>query len=79
MRLPASFTHPLFALFLSGFMSCIITGIATWKVLGFVPDFFWRWMAAWTSAWPVAFVLALVFAPVIRKLAVSMCEPPANP
>lgn len=37
--LPARFAPVLFSLILSGLMSFIVTGVATWKALGFGAGF----------------------------------------
>ncbi len=58
----------LFGFFLSGFMSFLVSGIATLRALGPIPGFFGDWIAAWLPAWAVAFPSVLVVAPIARRL-----------
>ena len=57
-----------FGLLLSGFMSFLVSGVATFTAIGFVPDVFGSWITAWLSSWAVAFPAVLVVAPVVRRL-----------
>ena len=66
--IPARFIPFLFSLITSGLMSCIVCGVATWKALGFVPDFLAAWMRAWSLAWPIAFAVLLVVGPIVRRV-----------
>jgi hypothetical protein len=75
-RLPHRFAPGLFALLTSGLMSLLVSGVATWKALSFVPDFASRWMVAWGNAWPIAFATLLVIAPFVRRLVAMLVEPP---
>jgi len=65
--------HPRFAPFLFGFllsgmMSFIISGIATFRAMGAIDGFFGLWMSAWMLSCAVAFPTVLVVAPVVRRL-----------
>ena len=65
--------HPRFAPFLFGFllsgmMSFIISGIATFRAMDAIDGFFGLWMSAWMPSWAVAFPTVLVVAPVVRRL-----------
>ncbi|WP_293576102.1 DUF2798 domain-containing protein [Phaeobacter sp.] len=66
--LPARFAPVLFGLILSGIMSCIVTGVATLKTVGFSRDFVASWMSSWSFSWPVAFAVVLFVAPAVRRL-----------
>ena len=66
--LPARFAPVLFGLLLSGFMSCIVTCIATVKEIGLGPQTLASWMGAWSLSWPVAFIVVLFVAPLTRRL-----------
>ena len=59
----------VFALILSGLMSCLVSGIATLRALGPVAGFLGLWFQAWITSWLVAFPAALVVAPLARRLA----------
>ncbi|MBY6057509.1 DUF2798 domain-containing protein [Leisingera daeponensis] len=75
--LPARFAPVLFALLLSGMMSCIVSGIATLRVTG-LDGFAAAWMAAWSVSWPVAFPAVLVVAPVARRLVARLVRQPSE-
>ncbi len=58
-----------FGLFLTFFMTFIITGISTVLVAGVdVPGFAALWFRAWMSSWAVAFPAVLVVAPFVRRI-----------
>lgn len=69
------FAPILFGFILSGLMSLLVSGIATWRALGLPPDFFGLWMAAWLNAWIVAFPAVLVVAPITRRLVAKLVKP----
>lgn len=62
------FQQPLFALLLSGVMSCIVSGIATLRSVGLTGEMPSLWMSAWWLSWAVAFPSILVLAPLVRRL-----------
>ena len=66
--IPPRYAPALFAFILSGAMSCIVSGVATLRALGLVPDFFSHWMSAWMFSWAVAFPMVLIIAPVTRRI-----------
>ena len=68
IKLPARFEHPLFALLLSGLMSLLVSGVATWNALGGHGGFAAKWLGAWLHSWLVAFPAVMVIAPLVRKL-----------
>lgn len=49
-------------------MSCIVSGVVTFKALGLPPDFIGLWLNSWVFAWLVAFPSALVAGPLARKI-----------
>jgi hypothetical protein len=67
-RLPARFELPLFALLLSGLMSLLVSGVATWNAVGLYAEFTDKWLSAWLNSWLVAFPAVMVVAPLVRKL-----------
>lgn len=77
-RLPHRFQPILFGLFLSGFMSLIVSGIATLRAIGLDGDFVFKWLTSWAGAWAVAFPAVLVVAPVVRRMVARMTLPPAG-
>ncbi len=49
-------------------LSMLMTLWVTWINLGFVDDFFWRWLKAWALAFPAAFICVLVLVQPVMKL-----------
>lgn len=74
--LPQNFAPALFGLILSGLMSLLVSGIATYRAAGFGADYFALWTGAWLTAWLVAFPAVLVVAPVARRTAALLVERP---
>ena len=69
--------HVAFGFLLSGFMSLIVSGIATARILGATvladpSSALGSWMGTWLSSWLVAFPVVLVVAPVVRRLVAAM-------
>lgn len=75
--LPKTFAPALFGLILSGLMSLLVSGISTYRVVGFDDPFAGAWISAWLTAWLVAFPVVLLVAPLARR-AVSLLVSP-NP
>ena len=71
-RLPARFEPPLFALLLSGLMSLLVSGVATWNAVGPYAGFPDKWLSSWLSSWGVAFPAVMVVAPLVRKIVARM-------
>ncbi|KIT17031.1 DUF2798 domain-containing protein [Jannaschia aquimarina] len=66
--IPARFAPALFGLILSGLMSLIVSGFATWRAIGLVEGFGATWTGAWLGSWAIAFPTVLVVAPLTRRL-----------
>ncbi len=66
--IPRRFAPALFGLILSGCMSLVVSGIATWRTTGPEPGFVRVWTDAWLTAWLIAFPIALVAAPLARRV-----------
>lgn len=66
----------LMPLILSIFMSCIVSGVATLRGVGWRDDFFSLWISAWGLSWAIAFPTLLLVLPVVRKLVGLMVAPP---
>lgn len=58
--IPKRYAPQLFAFLLSGQMSLLISGLSTWRALGWVSDFPSLWLGAWVTAWLVAFPAVLL-------------------
>ncbi len=66
--MPKKYAHILFGLLLSGLMSFVVSGIATFRALGLNETFFVDWSESWLFSWMVAFPTVLVVAPLVRKM-----------
>lgn len=71
---PQRFAPLLFGLILSGLMSLLVSGISTWRAVGFGPGFGGLWLGAWLTAWLVAFPTVLGVAPLTRRLVARLVE-----
>lgn len=75
-KLPARFYPYALPFVISIIMSCIVSGIATLKALGPVPDFFNLWMHGWAFSWVIAFPTLLTVMPLARRIVLSFVEKP---
>lgn len=67
-KLPARYNAVAFPFVLSIMMSCIISGVSILRALGWVENFFGKWMGAWGISWLIAFPTVLVILPLVRKI-----------
>lgn len=77
--LPARFAPWLFALFMSLFMSFLMSGVLTLVNLGPVPGFVRLWLHAFGVAWVIAFPCALVVTPLVRCIVTALTRPTPGP
>lgn len=70
--IPARFAPILFGLILSGLMSFIVSGLSTYRALGFVEGFVRIWAGNWAVSWAIAFPTVLVVAPITRKIVAKL-------
>jgi hypothetical protein len=75
--MPARFAPLLFGFILSGLMSLLVSGIATFRNAGLVDGFFGIWVSAWLPSWLIAFPVVLVVAPLARRLVGFLVKAPA--
>lgn len=66
--LPKRYEQIAFGLLLSGMMSFIVSGLATFLGLGLSADFLFHWIKAWLPSWAFAFPVVLVVAPFVRRI-----------
>jgi hypothetical protein len=71
---PARAAPFLFGFLLSGFMSLMVSGIATYR--NATSDFASHWMLSWLSSWVIAFPVVLVVAPLVRRIVGRLCASP---
>ena len=57
----------LFSLILSGLMSMLVSGVATFRAIGLTPDFVDMWASTWLVAWIFAFPAVLLVAPLAQR------------
>ncbi|MGI9370574.1 MAG: DUF2798 domain-containing protein [Ruegeria sp.] len=75
--IPARFAPALFGFIMSGMMSCMVTGIATLKAVGFGPSTLANWLTSWAFSWPIAFTVILIASPAVRRLVQRLVRPDA--
>lgn len=75
--MPARFAPVLFGFILSGMMSLLVSGIATFRNAGLIDGFVSIWLGAWLPSWLIAFPVVLVVAPVARRLVGVLVKAPA--
>lgn len=73
-KLPARYTSIVMPLVLSIFMTFIVSGVATFKSIGFTPTFLQMWMSAWLLSWIIAFPALLLVLPVVRRVVAAIVE-----
>lgn len=73
--IPARYAPVVFGFFLSGMMSCVVSGIATLRAMGLGEGVLQGWMMAWAYSWAVAFPLVLVVAPIARRIVNGLVRP----
>jgi hypothetical protein len=66
--IPARFAPILFGFILSGLMSCMVSGLSTFRALGLGAGFPAAWAGNWLLSWAIAFPVVLVVAPITRRL-----------
>ena len=78
-KLAARHAQWVMPLFLSLFMTCVVSGISTLRVLGWGPAFLGVWFASWMWSWLVAFPAVLVVLPLVKRLTAALVDvrPPA--
>jgi hypothetical protein len=48
-------------------MSLVVSGISTFRAVGWVPHYLALWTSAWLTAWLVAFPIVLIAVPMVRR------------
>ena len=67
--LPARSEGLVFAVILSGLMSCIVTAIVTFRALGLTSIALRQLFASWPISWAMALPVVFTLAPLVRRLA----------
>ena len=58
--IPKKYAPQLFAFILSGQMSLVISGVSTWRAIGWGSPPPSQWLGAWLMAWVIAFPAVLL-------------------
>lgn len=66
--IPARYQQYVFGFILSGLMSFMVSGIATYRSLGMIDGFFLVWITNWLPSWTVAYPTLLVVSPITRRI-----------
>jgi hypothetical protein len=56
-------------------MTFLVSGVATYRAIGFGDAAIAKWMTSWMIAWAVAFPTMLIMMPVVRRLLLRVIEP----
>lgn len=64
----ARYQHLVFGFILSGLMSFIVSGIATFRTVGMIDGFLTLWIFNWLPSWAVAYPTVLVVSPFTRRI-----------
>jgi hypothetical protein len=66
--IPRKYQHQVFAFFMAGLMSCLMSLVISIFNVGLVDNILQIWLHAWGFAFVVAFPAVLVVAPLVRRL-----------
>jgi Na+/H+ antiporter NhaD/arsenite permease-like protein len=75
--IPPRLAPVAFGFLLSGFMSLIVSCVATLRAAGLVDGFVALWLSAWLASWLVALPTVLVVAPAVRRFVERNTKKPA--
>ena len=75
-KLPARFNAIALPLVLTFLMTNVVSGVSTWRAVGFAPDFMHLSMSAWGLSWIVAFPVVLFVLPLSRRIVAALVAPP---
>lgn len=73
-KIPKKYTGLVMGVLMGITMGFTMSFIVTVLNLGFVDDFFIRWMTGFASTLPIGFPIALVITPLVKKLAEHITE-----
>lgn len=73
-KLPARSLSYVLPLIISIMMSCVVSGVATLRSIGFREDFFHVWLTAWPVSWIVAYPVLMLVLPLAKRIAFMIVE-----
>jgi hypothetical protein len=75
-KLPARTFKFALPLGTSFFMTFLVTGVATWRVLGWDKTMFEMWFTSWMIAWAIAAPTMYFAMPLVRRALTRFIEEP---
>jgi hypothetical protein len=66
-KLPASYMRYALPAGTAVFMTFLVSGVATWRAVGWTDGMVGTWMSSWGIAWLVAYPTMLVMMPLVRR------------
>ncbi|MBV8407590.1 MAG: DUF2798 domain-containing protein [Alphaproteobacteria bacterium] len=66
-KLPPHFHRAALAAGTSFFMTFLVSGVSTWRVLGWDTAMIRNWMASWMVSWAIAAPTMYFMMPVVRR------------
>ena len=73
-KLPSRYFKFALPLGTSFFMTFLVTGVATWRVLGWDRAMFKMWFTSWMIAWAIAAPTMYFMMPVVRRMLSQVIE-----
>ena len=73
--IPAWFSPVLFALVMTFFLTCVVSGLLTLVLAGIVPGLPGIWFRNWMLAWIFAFPTAALVSPLARRIVARVVRP----
>jgi hypothetical protein len=73
-KLPARYAGIVMPLFLSLFMTCIVSAISTARSVGLGAELLRLWPSAWALSWVIAFPTLLLVLPLVRKATAAVVQ-----
>jgi hypothetical protein len=73
-KLPSRFHKYALPVGTTFFMTFLVTGVATWRVLGWDLTMFRMWFSSWMIAWAIAAPTMFVMMPVVRRALAHIIE-----
>jgi hypothetical protein len=71
-KLPARYASLVLPFFLTCVMTCVVSGISTFRVAGIGPDVLGTWLLSWGLSWAVAYPTMLLVLPSVKKLVAAL-------
>lgn len=73
--IPSRYAHIAFSIIVSGVMSLLVSGVATFRAMGWFETFIGTWLASWLNAWAIAFPTLFLVGPLARRIVAKFTRP----